>query len=149
MEYKKYTKKQMINIIKKEGFLFVETNLGEHFVIRQNDMPDFIMLESERTGHKADMTFYMPGIDEPVATTMGCFLNQINPLLRQAIIKRLVLLQQNKSIPNKVKIFDNKLFTDLSPKEMGIENNKVKNFNKLYLKYVQAQNTYNEKMEGE
>ena len=34
MEYKTYTKTQMIEIIKKEGFLFVETNLGDNYIIR-------------------------------------------------------------------------------------------------------------------
>lgn len=148
MEYKKYTKSQMINIIKKEGFLFVETNLGDHFVIRQKDMPDFIMLESERTGHTASMTFYMPGIDNPVATTIGFFLDRINPLLRKEIIKRLVSLQKYEKRPKKIKIFDNELFINLSPEEKGIENNEVKNFSKFYGKYVQAQNIYNIKMEG-
>ena len=32
MEYKTYTKTQMIEIIKKEGFLFVETNLGDNYI---------------------------------------------------------------------------------------------------------------------
>lgn len=147
IEYKTYNKIQMLKIIRKEGFLFVETNLGDNYIIRLKDLTDFIILEAQRTGHQAEMSFYMPGVDEPVITTFGWFLNKANPLLREEIIKRLVTLQTTDKKPKTIKIFDIDIFNELSPQEIGIENHQVKNFSKFYSKYVRAQNTYNIKME--
>ena len=90
----------------------------------------------------------MPGIDAPVVTTFGWFLNTINPLLRSEIINRLVLLQTRKKRPKKVKVFNIEKFNKMSKIEMGIDNGQVKNFDKFYGKYVKAQNSYNIKMEG-
>ena len=147
-KYKVYSKKQMLNIIQREGFVFVDTNLDDHFIIRMRDIPDFIILESLRTGHKAKLEMYIPGVDEPVLTTYGWFLNKVNPLLREEIINRLILLQTTDTAPKKVRIFDNDIFIAFSNEEMGIENGEVKNFDKFYRKYVYAQNVYNIKMEG-
>ncbi len=146
--YKKYSKWKMLNIIKKMPILFVETSFNDAYVIRKKDVADFIILEAERTGHHIDMKFYMPGIDEPVISTFGWFLDTINPLLREEIIHRLVLLQTRKKSPKKVKIFDNYKFNNMNDLEMGIENGQVKNFDKFYKKYVKAQNSYNIRMEG-
>lgn len=146
--YKEYTKEQMLNIIEKDGFLFVETNLGDNYIIKKADLADFIILEAQRTGHVAEMKIYIPGIDEPVMSTYGWFLNKANPLLREEIINRLVLLQTTDTKPKQVKIFDNDIFIAFSTEEKGIENGKVKNFDKLYSKYVKAQNISNIEMEG-
>lgn len=123
--------------------LFVETSFNDAYVIRKKDVADFIVLEAERTGHNIEMEFYMLGIDEPVITTFGWFLNTINPLLRKEIIDRLILLQTRKIIPKKVKIFD--IMSDL---DTDIEKLSVKKFEKIYGKYKKAQNDYNIKMEG-
>lgn len=147
-KYKIYTKKKMLDIIQKEGFVFVDTSLDDHFIIKICDIPDFIMLESNRTGHVAELTMYMPGVDEPVLTTFGCFLNRVNPLLRDEIIDRLTLLQTTNKSPKKIKVFDNDMFINCSTEEKGIENGKVKNFEKFYRKYVYAQSGHNIKMEG-
>lgn len=101
--YKKYSKWKMLNIIKKMPILFVETSFNDAYVIRKKDVADFIILEAERTGHHIDMKFYMPGIDEPVISTFGWFLDTINPLLREEIIHRLVLLQTRKKVLKKLK----------------------------------------------
>lgn len=138
IKYKTYTKEQMLNIIQKKGFVFVDTNLGEHFIIKISDIPDFIMLESVRTGYATELTMYVPGIEKPILTTFGCFLNKVNPLLRNEIINRLFLLQTTDEKPKKVKVFNNDIFINFSPKEKGIENGKVKNFDKFYKKYVLA-----------
>ena len=146
--YKMYPKSQMLNIIKNDAFLFIDTNLGEHYIIKKQDLADFIILETLRTKHFAEIQVYMPGIEEPVITTFGWFLNKANPLLREEIIKRLVLLQTTNIKPKKVRIFDNEIFMRLSKKEMGIINGKIKNFDKFYKKYEYAQNKHNIKMEG-
>lgn len=147
-KYKMYTKRQMLEIIQKEGFVFVDTSLHDHFIIRISDIPDFIILEAIRTGHTSELEMYIPGVDEPVLTTYGWFLNRINPLLREEIINRLVLLQTTNTKPKNVKIFDNDIFIALSTEEKGIENGEVKNFDKFYRKYVYSQNVHNIKMEG-
>ena len=139
IKYKKYSKKQMLKIIQKYGFLFVETNLGDDYIISKNDIADFIMLESQRTCYTADMEFYIPSIYEPVLTTLGCFLDKINTILREEIIDRLVLLQTTNIKPKNIKIFDNEMFIKLSPKEKGIIDGKVNNFAKLYEKYIVTQ----------
>ena len=136
--YKKYTKKQMLNIIQNDAFLFVETNLGDNYIIKKQDLSDFIVLEALRTGHIAELKIYIPGIDEPVLTTFGWFLNKANPILREEIIERLILLQTTNIKPQKVKIFDNEEFIKFNKKQMGVENGKVKNFDKFYKKYKVA-----------
>ena len=148
IKYKTYTKNQLLKIIQKESFVFVETNIGDNFIIRMRDIADFIMLESIRTEYVAEITMYIPGWDSPILTTYSCYLNRVNPKLREEIIERLVLLQTTNTEPKKVKVFDNDIFIALSSKEKGIENGKVKNFNKFYKKYVYAQNVHNIKMKG-
>ena len=90
----------------------------------------------------------MPGIDSPVITTFGWFLNRANPILREEIIKRLMLLQTTNNKPKNVKIFDNEIFIGLTSKEQGLENGQVKNFDKLYKKYEFAQSNFNLEMKG-
>ena len=136
--YKEYTKRQMLKIIKKMPILFVETSLNDAYIIRKKDISDFIILESERAEHKIEMDIYMPGIDEPVATTYGWYLDTINPSLRKEIIHRLVLLQTGKRKPKKVKIFSDIIFNNMSEIEMSI-NKAVKDFDKLYGKYATTQ----------
>ena len=145
--YKEYTKKQMLNILIKKPIIFVETSLNDAYVIRKKDIADFIILEAERTGHHIEMDFYMPGIDEPVATTFGWYLNTINPLLRKEIIHRLTLLQTGKRTPKRIKIFNTQIFDNMSDKEMGIDG-EFKNFDKLYGKYNTIQWKYNIQQKG-
>lgn len=137
MKYKIYNKREMLNIIENKGFIFIDTNLGDHFVIKLSDLPDFIILESKRTCHNACMSAYLPGVDEAVITTYGCFLNKANPILREEIIDRLVKLQKNKIKPKKVKIFNNDVFIQLTLEGIGIVNNKPINFDKFYKKYIE------------
>ena len=116
------------------NLLFVETSLGNRCIIKKSDIADFIMLESTKTGHTADMSFFMPGISGPVITTFGCFLNKANPVFREEIIDRLVLLQTTDIEPKNIKVFDTDTFFNM------VDNNEIsndiKNFNKLYQKYA-------------
>lgn len=144
IEYKEYTKKELLKILKEDGILFVETSLGDEYIIKKEDLADFIILEANRTGHAVEMSFFMPGIDDAVITTYGCFLNKANPLLREEIIDRLTLLQTTDKEPKNVKIFDTELFSIM------IDNNEIdydnKCYNRRYRKYEKAQNIYNIKM---
>ena len=88
--YRKYTKNELLEILKKDGILFVKTNLGNKCIIKKHDLADFIILEAQRTGHAVEMSFFMPGISGVVMSTYGWFLNKANPVLREEIIDRLV-----------------------------------------------------------
>lgn len=94
IKYTEYTKNEFLKILKNDGILFVKTNLGDKYIIKKNDLSDFIILEALRTGHTAEMSFFMPGIERPVITTYGWFLNRTNPVLRKEIINRLCYFKQ-------------------------------------------------------
>ena len=64
IKYKKYTKNELLKILKDDGILFAKTSLGDHYIIKKNDLADFIVLEAQRTGHAAEMYFFMPGISD-------------------------------------------------------------------------------------
>ena len=134
INYKKYSKKEFLKILDEDGILFVETSLDNRCIIKKSDIADFIMLESDKTGHTADMSFFMPGISGPVITTFGCFLNKANPVFREEIIDRLVLLQTTDTKAKEVRVFDTDIFFDM------VDNNEIsndiKNFNKLYKRYA-------------
>ena len=132
--YRKYTKNELLEILKKDGILFVKTNLGNKCIIKKGDLADFIILETERTGHAVEMSFFMPGISGVVMSTYGWFLNKANPVLREEMIDRLVLLQTTEKKPKKVKTFDTDIFENM------LDNNEIQNYNELYGKYENAQN---------
>ncbi len=137
MEYKKYTKSEFLKILKEDGILFVNTNLGNKYIIKKDDIADFIVLEANRTGHTVEITCFMPGISGPVITTFGWFLNKANSVFREKIINRLVLLQTTDKKPKNVKVFDTDVFYNmLENKEID---NDIENYDELYQKYEQGQ----------
>lgn len=141
IKYKKYTKNELLKILKNDGILFVKTSLDDRYIIKKNDLADFIILEAQRTGHAAEMCFFMPGISGAVITTYGWFLNKANPILREEIINRLVLLQTTNIKPKNVKVFDTDIFYKMiDNNEVG---NDIENYNELYKKYEKAQSVYN------
>jgi len=114
IEYKKYTKEEMIDIAKNKGFYFVETSRDDYFEIAKDDLADFIILEADRCGHDVEISVYTPyGEDEVVLTAYGCFLNRIKPKLREEIIDRLVELQTGQEEPREIKVFDNDVFMQI------------------------------------
>lgn len=145
-EYEKYTRKEMSNIAKKEGFVFVETSKGDNYIIRKSDICDFIIQESERQGHSVDIKMYVPNpdVEKPFLTTMGCFLDKINQSYRKEIIDRLIKLQTFQIKPKKVKIFDNEIFCQMSLEELGEQKGKKLQFDKFFKKYYEE-----EEMEAE
>ncbi len=135
--YRKYTKNELLEILKKDGILFVKTNLGNKCIIKKHDLADFIILEAQRTGHAVEMSFFMPGISGVVMSTYGWFLNKANPVLREEIIDRLVLLQTTEKKPKKVKIFDTDIFENML--DNNEIDNDIQNYDELYGKYEEAQ----------
>ena len=138
IKYEKYTKNELLKTLKKDGILFAKTNLGNKCIIKKGDLADFIILEAERTGHAVEMTFFMPGISGAVISTYGWFLNKANPVLREEIIDRLVLLQTTDKEPKNVKIFDTEVFIKML--DNNEIDNDIQNYNELYGKYEKAQN---------
>ena len=134
-DYKKYTKEEMIDIVKSKGFYFIETSNDDYFEIAKDDLADFIIQETERCGHSVEISVYTPyKEDEPVLTTYGWFLNKIKPKLREEIIDRLVELQTGEKEPNDVKVFDNEIF-------MQIIDSDVKNiqYDKFFKRYFEEE----------
>lgn len=115
--YKQYSKKEMIKIIQDNKTVYVETTLGNHYIINRKDIADFIVLEAERNGHRIGIQIYLPNQEEPVITTCGWYLNECNPAIREEIINRLVMLQTTNIRPNKVKIFNTNILNKLRRKE--------------------------------
>ena len=137
--YELYTREEMSEIAKKEGFLFVITSNNDKYEIRKSDVADFIVLEAERCYQDVDIEMYVPNpdIQEPFASTYGYFLNRINQKFREEIIKRLVELQTTDIKPKKVKVFDNDIFHEMSLEELGEEEGKTLQYDKFYKKYYQ------------
>ena len=131
IEYKKYTKEEMIDIAKNKGFYFVETSRDDYFEIAKDDLADFIILEADRCGHDVEISVYTPyREDEVVLTTYGCFLNRIKPKLREEIIDRLVELQTGQEEPREIKVFDNDVFMQIIDND--IKDTKHEQFFKQY-----------------
>lgn len=137
--YELYTREEMSEIAKKEGFLFVITSNNDKYEIRKSDVADFIVLEAERCYQDVDIEMYVPNpdIQEPFVSTYGYFLNRINQKFREEIIKRLVELQTTDIKPKKVKVFDNDIFHEMSLEELGEEEGKTLQYDKFYKKYYQ------------
>ena len=144
--YELYTREEMSEIAKKEGFLFVETLNGDNYEIRKSDVADFIVLEAKRCGYAVDIKMYVPNcyIEEPFVSTYGYFLNRVNQSFREEIIERLIKLQTTNITPRKVKVFDNDIFEKMTLQELGEEEGKTLQYDKFYKKYYQQAKIENE-----
>lgn len=140
-EYEKYTRKEMSNIAKNKGFVFVETSLGDNYIIKKDDICDFIMQESERQGHSVNMKMYVPNLDieKPFLSTVGCFLDKINNNYRKEIIEKLIKLQTGQIKPEKVKVFNNDIFSKMSLEEFGEKQGETIQFDKFFKKYYEQE----------
>lgn len=140
-EFEKYTRKEMSNIAKNKGFVFVETSLGDNYIIKKDDICDFIMQESERQGHSVNMKMYVPNpdIEKPFLSTVGCFLDKINNNYRKEIIEKLIKLQTGQIKPEKVKVFDNDIFSKMSLEEFGEKQGETIQFDKFFKKYYEQE----------
>ena len=146
--YELYTREEMSEIAKKEGFLFVETSNGDNYEIRKSDVADFIVLEAKRCGYAVDIKMYVPNcyIEEPFVSTYGYFLNRVNQSFREEIIERLIKLQTTNITPRKVKVFDNDIFEKMTLQELGEEEGKTLQYDKFY---QQAKIENEEELEAE
>lgn len=133
--YKKFSNKDMLKIFQDDGVLFVKTNKHSNYIIRKKDLAKFIVLETKKNNHSVSMRFYIPGIKKSVVTTLGWYIARSNYFLANEFFDELEYLQKhNKS--RKVKIFNNKIFTNFSPEDLGIIDGEMKTFDKLYKYYL-------------
>lgn len=123
-EFNVYSKDEIKKFIKnKENLYFVECDLG-YAMIREKDIPDFIMLANElsiKTNEDfVDIEFYNSKRPDKLAlSTYGILLNKAEPELRDRIIGRLVKLQKNETEPRKIKLIDGDLFIKVD-EEVGL-----------------------------
>ena len=135
-DYKKFSKRRMLEIIHKEGIAFVKTNLGDNYIIRKADIANFNTLESRKTDNKIEMEFFFPQIDEPVLVTVGTNFKKVNPLLKYQIIGRVSFLEKTKLVIRNVKVFDLEEFYKFNENELGNEKKIAKEFEKFYKQYL-------------
>jgi len=107
-QIKFYGEKDIKKIIKsKENLYYADDGIDE-VIVREQDIPDFIMKANEISGETSNLKFYKMNSEtyEPVLTTMGRFLDNANPFLREKIIDRLVLLQTTDASVKDFKVID-------------------------------------------
>ena len=88
--------------------VYVDTGM-EEFVARYEDLPDVIVDVGNKLGHSANLKVYdydEPDMDNPLLTTVGCFLDKCNPNVRNDIIDRLVKLQTEEEQIKDYKVID-------------------------------------------
>ena len=106
-DYQFYSVEEVMKILKdKEKLLYVDDGCDE-VVIKFEDLPDVIVDINTKSG-MTDLKIYdyqNPSMT-PLATTMGIFLDNCNPDLREKIIDRLVKLQQGEIEVKDYKMID-------------------------------------------
>lgn len=104
-EFNFYSKEEIKELLKNERLVYADDGINE-VVIRYKDIPDFIVDYNNKNG-VTDLKFYaFDGYTmNPIITTLGYFLNQCDPNVREDIIDRLVNLQTGDKIKN-YKIID-------------------------------------------
>lgn len=107
-EWKTFDDFEIKDIIKNNEKLYYADDGINECIIKEEDIPDFIIKINRIQGETANLKMYEvdnPSFD-PVLTTYGRFLNTIKPELRVKIIDRLVKLQRNEEDIKDFKIID-------------------------------------------
>ena len=101
---------------KEEELYYVDDGVDEA-IIKFEDIPDFIV-DYNRNFDMRNLKFYRFGKDvyEPDITTMGEYLDRINPDLRERMIDRLIALQTNEAEIKEYKIADEDVFANVENK---------------------------------
>lgn len=107
-----YTEEEIKSLIRKKAELFYVDDGIDEAIIKLEDIPDFIV-DYNRNLEMRDLKFFRVGKGrfEPDITTIGEFLDRIDPILRKRIINRLVALQTNEVEIKKYKIIDENLYS--------------------------------------
>ena len=126
-ELRFYTEEEIKELIKsKEELYYVDDGVDEA-IIKFEDIPDFIV-DYNRNFDMRNLKFYRVGKDvyEPDITTMGEYLDRINPDLRERMIDRLIALQTNEAEIKKYKIIDEDVYSKVESKMEQEETKKQK-----------------------
>lgn len=101
-----YDEKEIEEIINSNEQLYYADDGIDEVIVREQDIPDFIMLVNKIEGYDASLKFYKKGAMtmNPSLTTIGPFLDKADLDLREKIIDRLVLLQQFEVEPKDIKV---------------------------------------------
>lgn len=113
-----YSEKEIMNILKnKERLVIVDDGIDDA-VIKYEDLPDFIVDISIKTGYTTNLKVYdFHNISmNPILTTIGQFLDKCNPLVREDIIDRLVKLQTNEEEIKDYKLIDTYMLENVEEK---------------------------------
>lgn len=126
-ELRFYTEEEIKELIKsKEELYYVDDGVDEA-IIKFEDIPDFIV-DYNRNFDMRNLKFYRVGKDvyEPDITTIGEYLDRINPDLRERMIDRLIALQTNEAEIKKYKIIDEDVYSNVESKMEQEETKKQK-----------------------
>ena len=126
-ELRFYTEEEIKELIKsKEELYYVDDGVDEA-IIKFEDIPDFIV-DYNRNFDMRNLKFYRVEKDvyEPDITTMGEYLDRINPDLRERMIDRLIALQTNEAEIKKYKIIDEDVYSNVESKMEQEETKKQK-----------------------
>lgn len=103
--------------MKNERLVFVDNGIDE-FIARFIDLPDIIMDLNRRFGSQDLKVFnFIEPEEKPIITTNGMYLNKISFEDRQAIIERLVKLQEYQEEIKDYKVIDEQELTKYLNKE--------------------------------
>lgn len=103
--------------MKNERLVFVDNGIDE-FITRFIDLPDIIVDLNRRFGSQDLKVFnFIEPEEKPIITTNGMYLNKISSEDRQAIIERLVKLQEYQEKIKDYKVIDEQELTKYLNKE--------------------------------
>lgn len=124
-EFEFYDEKEIRDLIKSKAELFYADDGMTEVIVRFEDIPDFIVDYNMNFG-MTDLKFYKLGKDvyEPDITTIGLFLDKINPDLRERMIDRLVRLQRFEEKTKNIKLIDEDMHEEI---EIKMKQEKKKN----------------------
>ena len=108
-----YTEEEIREMINKnERYVYVDNGL-ENFVIRRQDIPDFIVYINREFG-STDLEIFDPEEGNLVIIrTCGEFLDKCEPEVREEIIERLIQLQTGEEEYSQVKVADENLWREM------------------------------------
>lgn len=123
-----YEEKDIRKIIKsKESLYFADDGMYE-VIVREKDIPDFIVKANELGGETENFKFYKVGENtmEPKLTTIGRFLNRADPELREKIIDRLIAIQTGEMPVGDFKVIDEDLYEKVESKMERIKSEEAR-----------------------
>ena len=103
--------------MKNERLVFVDNGIDE-FIARFINLPDIIVDLNRRFGSQDLKVFnFIEPEEKPIITTNGMYLNKISSEDRQAIIERLIKLQEYQEEIKDYKVIDEQELTKYLNKE--------------------------------